>query len=345
MRAILFNEFQGPIFIRDVPIPSPERHGAVVRVEATGLCRSDWHGWMGHDEDIQLPHIPGHEWAGVVTEIGADVSRIKVGDRITVPFVSGCGACSYCLEGDAQVCPRQTQPGFSNWGSFAEYVQIDRIDFNAIHLPEEISFSTAASLGCRFATAFRGLDGRARVQPDEWVAIFGCGGVGLSSVMIAKALGARVIAIDINEGALAKAKEVGADFTINSRTINPVDEIKRITDDGAHVSVDALGSEVTANQSVMSLRRRGRHVQIGLLLPVDQNSHIPMQRALSYELDLLGSHGMAASDYPKMLAMISDGRLDPASLIERTISLEEGAEELSLLDSAPITGITVIRPM
>lgn len=344
MRAILFDEFQGPIQICDVPVPLPESHGAVVRVEATGLCRSDWHGWMGHDDDIHLPHIPGHEWAGVVTDTGSDVSRIKVGDRITVPFVSGCGSCSYCLEGNGQVCPQQTQPGFSNWGSFAEFVQIDRIDFNAILLPEEISFATAASLGCRFATAFRGLDGRARVQPDEWVAIFGCGGVGLSSIMIAKALGARVIAIDINDSALSKAKEVGAGFTINSRTVNPVEEIKRITGDGAHVGVDALGAEVTANQSVMSLRRRGRHVQIGLLLPVDQNSRIPMQRALSYELDLLGSHGMSAMDYPKMLAMISEGRLDPASLIERTISLEEGAKELALLDSASITGITVIKP-
>ena len=185
MRAILFEEFQGPIQIREVPTPSPVSHGAVVKVEATGLCRSDWHGWMGHDDDIHLPHVPGHEWAGVVAEVGSDVSRIKVGDRITVPFVSGCGTCSYCLEGNAQVCPDQTQPGFSNWGSFAEFVHIDRIDFNAILLPSEISFATAASLGCRFATAFRGVDGRAKLQSGEWIAIFGCGGVGLSSIMIA----------------------------------------------------------------------------------------------------------------------------------------------------------------
>ena len=344
MRAIYFETFQGPIEIREVPIPAAAPHGAVIKVEATGLCRSDWHGWMGHDDDIHLPHIPGHEWAGVVNEVGSSVSRIKVGDRITVPFVSGCGSCSYCREGNAQVCPEQTQPGFSNWGSFAEFVHIDHIDFNAITLPEDISFSTAASLGCRFATAFRGLDGRAKLQAGEWVAILGCGGVGLSSVMIAKALGARVIAVDINDLALANASKFGAEFTINSRTEDAVEKIKEITSGGSHVGIDALGSEATANQSIMSLRRRGRHVQIGLLLPVESNSRIAMQRALSYELDLLGSHGMAAADYPKMLDMISAGSLKPESLVERTISLEEGAYELSRLNEASINGITIIKP-
>jgi len=344
MRAILFEEFQGTVRVREVPTPSPVSHGAVVKVEATGLCRSDWHGWMGHDDDIHLPHVPGHEWAGVVSEVGSDVSRIKVGDRITVPFVSGCGTCTYCLEGNAQVCPDQTQPGFSNWGSFAEFVHIDRIDFNAILLPSEISFATAASLGCRFATAFRGVDGRAKLQSGEWIAIFGCGGVGLSSVMIAKALGARVIAVDIHEGALEKAKAAGAEFTINSRNMDPVEKIKELTSGGAHVGIDALGSEDTASKSIMSLRRRGRHVQIGLLLPVDQNSCIPMQRALSYELDLFGSHGMSAMDYPKMLRMISDSQLNPESLIERTISLEDAAKELPLIDTVSITGITIIKP-
>ncbi|MSX17412.1 MAG: zinc-binding dehydrogenase, partial [Actinobacteria bacterium] len=196
----------------------------------------------------------------------------------------------------------------------------------------------------RFATAFRGVDGRAKLQSGEWIAIFGCGGVGLSSIMIAKALGARVIAVDVNEGALEKAKTAGAEFTINSRNIEPTEKIKEITGGGAHVGIDALGSEGTASQSIMSLRRRGRHVQIGLLLPVDQNSRIPMQRALSYELDLFGSHGMSAMDYPKMLMMISESQLNPESLIERTISLEEAAKELPLLDTALITGITIIKP-
>ena len=212
MRAIYFSEFNGKISVRDVPQPQAPKSGVVIKVEATGLCRSDWHGWAGHDSDIHLPHVPGHELAGTVFEVGEGVTRFHVGDRITVPFVNGCGKCTFCTSGNAQVCPNQTQPGFTQWGSFAEYVALENADFNLIALPDEISFQTAAALGCRFATAFRGIVDRAKVKQGEWVAIYGCGGVGLSSIMIAKAMGAKVIAVDINPDALQKAEELGADY-------------------------------------------------------------------------------------------------------------------------------------
>jgi len=176
---------------------------------ATGVCRSDWHAWAGHD-DIAFPHVPGHELAGVVVEVGEQVSRWEVGDRVTVPFVCGCGLCEWCLAGDAQVCPSQHQPGFTHWGSFAEYVVLHAADTNLVGLPEQVSFATAASLGCRFATAYRALVGRARVAEGEWVTVIGAGGVGLSVVMIARALGARVVAVDRNLEALAVASELGA---------------------------------------------------------------------------------------------------------------------------------------
>src|ERR1019366_8842119 len=184
MRAIYFSEFGGDLSIVDVAAPVAPVNGVVIEVKATGLCRSDWHAWMGHDGDVVLPHVPGHEFAGVVSAIGSEVTKFAVGDRVTVPFVNGCGKCQYCTSGDAQVCPTQSQPGFTQWGSYAEYVSIENADFNLIALPEAVSFSTAAALGCRFATAFRGLTSRARVQPHEWVAIFGCGGVGQSAIMI-----------------------------------------------------------------------------------------------------------------------------------------------------------------
>ncbi len=176
MRAIHFTQFGGELTVKDVPTPTPPTNGVVIEVKATGLCRSDWHAWMGHDSDVALPHVPGHELAGVVSEIGTGVTKFKVGDRVTVPFVNGCGKCQYCTNGNAQVCPTQTQPGFTQWGSYAEYVSIENAEFNLIVLPDAISFSTAAALGCRFATAFRGLTARAKVHPGEWVAIFGCGG-------------------------------------------------------------------------------------------------------------------------------------------------------------------------
>ena len=264
VRAIYFEEFNGPLTIKDLPIPTPNLDSVVIKVEATGLCRSDWHGYVGHDTDIKLPHVPGHEFAGTIHAVGENVKNFKLGTRVTVPFVNGCGTCTYCKSGNAQVCPTQTQPGFTQFGSFAEYVEIKNADFNLIKLPDEIDFNTAAALGCRFATAYRGLTARAKLQPDQVIAVFGCGGVGLSAIMIAKAIGAKVIAIDINESALKKASELKADYVINSKSEDPVKKILELTGNlGVDVAVDALGSEITANQSINSLKLRGKHIQLG----------------------------------------------------------------------------------
>jgi len=215
----------------------------VIRVAASGICRSDWHGWMGHDADIRLPHVPGHELAGVVAAVGANVTRFKVGERVTVPFVSGCGRCEQCSKGQQQICASQFQPGFTAWGSFAEFVAIDYADINLVKLPEAIDFVTAASLGCRFATSFRAIVDQARVRPGEWVAIHGCGGVGLSAIMIANAMGARVIAVDIDQTKLDFAKKLGAEVGVLA-TADVKAAILEQTKGGAHVSMDALGSRV-----------------------------------------------------------------------------------------------------
>ena len=341
MKAIYFTEFKGTLSVVDIPIPVPSDSGVVIKVEATGLCRSDWHAWMGHDSDIVLPHVPGHEFAGVISSIGSSVSKFAVGDRVTVPFVCGCGKCIYCLRGDAQVCPTQTQPGFTGFGSFAEYVAIDNADFNLINIPSEVSFATAAALGCRFATAYRGLIKRAKLKAGEKVVIYGCGGVGLSAVMIAKAHGAIVYAVDINDEALEVAASLGAQ-TINSRATDPVGFLQNLG--GAEVAVDALGSEVTAGASVLSLARGGRHLQLGLLLTPNGLTAMPMARVIAWELNLLGSHGMAASDYPEMLALVASGALDPSLLVKREVGIEEGAVALKDLDKQVTGGITIINP-
>lgn len=341
MNAIYFTQFKGPLEIKDIPVPTATNDGVVIKVEATGLCRSDWHAWMGHDSDIVLPHVPGHEFAGVISKIGKAVTKFKVGDRVTVPFVCGCGKCQYCLRGDAQVCPTQTQPGFTGFGSFAEYVAIDNADFNLIHIPAEVSFATAAALGCRFATSYRGLIKRAKVQPGETVAIFGCGGVGLSAIMIAKAQGANVYAIDINDDALEIAASLGAQ-TINSKNTDPVAFLQNLG--GAHIAVDALGSEATSGASVLSLARGGRHLQLGLLLTSSGLTAMPMARVIAWELDLLGSHGMAAADYPEMLALVASGVLNPSLLVKREVNLEVGAQALADLNNQQQGGITIIKP-
>ncbi|WP_329435127.1 zinc-dependent alcohol dehydrogenase family protein [Streptomyces sp. NBC_01280] len=342
MRAVVFEKFGERAEVREVPDPVPAPHGVVVRVEATGLCRSDWHGWMGHDPDVRLPHVPGHELAGVVEAVGADVLDRRPGDRVTVPFVCACGTCASCAAGDHQVCERQTQPGFTHWGSFAEYVALDHAAVNLVDVPDELSFATAAGLGCRFATAFRAVVAQGRVAAGEWVAVHGCGGVGLSAVMIAAASGARVVAVDVAPAALDLARAFGAAHCLNASEVPDVAAaVRELTGGGAHLSLDALGSPATCAASVGGLRRRGRHVQVGLL---PQDPVVPMGRVIGLELELLGSHGMAAHAYPGMLEMVRAGVLRPDLLVTSTITLDAAPAALEAMGTTPGAGVTIIEP-
>jgi alcohol dehydrogenase len=337
MRAVVYDGFGEPPRVDVVADPDPAAHGAVVRVHASGLCRSDWHGWMGHDPDIRaFPHVPGHELAGVVEAVGASVGRWKVGDRVTVPFVCGCGTCSQCAAGDHQICDRQTQPGFTHWGSFAELVALDWADVNLVALPEAVGFDAAAALGCRFATAYRALLQVARLQPGEWVAVHGCGGVGLSAVMIAVAAGARVVAVDVSDAALELARGAGAEITLGAGA-----DVRGATGGGAHVSVDAIGHESALAASVAGLRKRGRHVQVGLL---PQPPRVPMDLVIGRELELLGSHGMAAHAYPEMLALVASGRLRPGDLVTSRIALDDVPAALAGMSDGSPAGMTVMVP-
>jgi alcohol dehydrogenase len=346
MRAVVMDRIGGPLTVREVPDPVPPAGGVVVEVRATGLCRSDWHAWAGHDE-ITLPHVPGHELAGTVAAVGDGVTMWSAGDLVTVPFAVGCGRCEWCRAGDAQVCPRQQQPGFSYWGSFARFVAVPAADANLVAVPAGVPAAAAAALGCRFATAYRALTARARLAAGEWLTVVGAGGVGLSAVMIARALGARVIAVDRHAGALAAAASLGAEHVLLAGPGEERDvpaRVHEITGGGSHVAVDAVGSEQTCADAILSLRRRGRHVQVGLLPPVAGQPRVPMGRAIAWELDLLGSHGMAAADYPAMLALVESGALRPQDLIERVIGLDEAAALLPGFDTASLVGLTVIDP-
>jgi alcohol dehydrogenase len=342
MKAAYFEQFGSPIEIRDLPSPDPAPDGAVVRVEATGICRSDWHGWQGHDPDIHLPHVPGHELAGVIEAVGNQVQSWQPGDRVTVPFVCGCGGCPQCQTGNQQVCDHQEQPGFTHWGSFAEYVALRYADQNLVRLPEDVDYVDAASLGCRFVTSFRALLAQGRLQPGEWLAVHGCGGVGLAAIMIGAAVGARVVAVDIREEALALAAQIGAEQTINALDSDPVDAVGAATGGGAHVSIDALGHPSTCFNSVSCLRKRGRHVQVGLLLAEHSRPAIPMDRVVAHELEILGSHGMQAHEYPRMLAMVAAGTLDPSRLVTQRVDLAEGIDILTRMGDFATTGIAVI---
>jgi alcohol dehydrogenase len=346
MKAIVYHEFGGPISIETVPDPSPEPDGAVIKVEATGLCRSDWHGWRGHDPDIKkLPHVPGHEFAGVVVAIGRDVRRAAVGQRVTIPFVAGCGECEECHRGNQQICDRQYQPGFSGWGSFAEYVAVRYADGNLVPLPENISSIAAAALGCRLATAYRAICAHGAVKPGDWVAIHGCGGVGLSATMVARAFGARVIAIDVRDEPLKLAKTLGAEVVLNAQTtVGIAAAIHELTGRGADLSLDALGSADTLANSIRSLRKRGRHVQVGILTEHDEIPSSLINRIIARELELAGSHGLAARAYPALLDLIQTGKLHPTRLVERTTTLNEAPAAFASMDDYHGCGITIFTP-
>ncbi|MHB1008547.1 MAG: zinc-dependent alcohol dehydrogenase family protein [Propionibacteriaceae bacterium] len=339
MRAVSYSSVGGPLELLDVPEPDCPPDGAVVRVEATGICRSDWHAWRGHDP-VPLPMVPGHEFAGTLAAVGPEVVGFAVGDSVTVPFVNGCGRCAWCLAGDAQVCPDQTQPGFTHPGSYAELVQVRAADFNLVRLPDAVDAVTAASLGCRFATSYHALTRQSSLSAGQWLAVYGCGGVGASAILIAKALGARVVAVDPSPAARERATSLGADHVLASAD---VDAVLDLTGGGAHVSIDALGSGETASAAVRSLRRRGRHVQVGLMLGAHELAPLPWGPVISRELEVVGSHGMAAADYPELLALVADGRLDPRRLIGRVVSLDDAPAELAAMDSlvAPTAGLVV----
>jgi alcohol dehydrogenase len=344
MKAAVYDQFQQPIKIAEVPLPEATATGAVIRVLAAGICRSDWHGWMGNDPDVKLPHVPGHEFSGVVEEVGSDVRKWKRGDRVTLPFVCGCGTCDQCVSGNHQVCDNQFQPGFTHWGAFAEYVAVEYVDTNMVRLPDTMDFVTAASLGCRFITAFRAIVDQGKVTSGQHVAVHGCGGVGLSAIMIAAAYGADVVAVDIDDDQLELARSVGASSLINSPSVGAIGEaVKELTDGGAHISIDALGDPETFLNSILSLRKRGKHIQIGIMEQGKHLSPVPIDKIIANELEIIGSHGMQSYRFPDIFAMIADGKLQPGRLIGNLISLEESPRRLAEMNTIPSRGIIVIN--
>ena len=347
MRAVVVEQFGVQPVVREVADPVAPPGGVVVAVEATGLCRSDWHAWSGHDTDVVLPHVPGHELAGTVASVGAGVDQVRVGERVTAPFVMACGTCEPCRAGEQQVCLRQQQPGFTRWGSFAELVVVEHAAVNLVPLPDGVGSDVAALLGCRFATAFRAVHAVGRLSAGERVAVHGCGGLGLSAVMVASAAGARVVAVDPSPAARELALTLGAEAAVDPAdgTYEQVaEQVRAVSGGGTHLSLDALGSEATCAASLAGLRARGRHVQVGLLPSVLGAPRVPLHLVVAGELELLGSHGMPAHAYPQLLSLVTTRRLRPERLVRRTVGLDDAGAALAAMGDRPGAGVTLIRP-
>ena len=343
MRGAVYKEFNGPITVEDLPDPTVPRDGVVIEVRASGLCRSDLFAWHGHDPGIALPHVPGHELAGVVVEAGPDTAQWSTGDRVTAPFCCGCGACEQCHAGNEQLCDNHFQPGFTHWGSFARYCAIPHADVNLAALPGALSFDHGAILGCRMITAYRALIERARLTAGEWLAVHGCGGLGLSMVMIGAAVGARVVAVDIEQRALALASAMGATATVSADLDDgraTVGAVRDTTGGGAHVSVDALGNAEVAANSVRCLRKQGRHVQAGLLSA--RATALPMATVVMKELEVLGTKGMSARQYPALMDLIAETGIDLGLLVQRTMNLDELPEAFTTMEGYGGSGVAVV---
>jgi D-arabinose 1-dehydrogenase-like Zn-dependent alcohol dehydrogenase len=346
MKAAVMEGYRQPLIVRELADPPLPDHGARVRVEANGICRSDWHTWAGDWvwlRALEFPFVLGHEFCGVVEEVGAASTRFKPGDRVIVPFSQGEGACPECLSGHHNVCENPPSPGWTYWGGYGERVAVPYADINLVRLPPSITFVEGASLGCRFMTAFHGLVDRARVRAGEWVAVHGCGGIGLSAVQIASAAGANVIAVDIEPMKLEAARRQGAVHTVNAATEDVVVAIRELTRGGAHVAVDALGVAATCRNSILCLRKRGRHLQIGLTGAAERGDiAVPIDFIVAGELTLLGSLGMAPPRYGSLLSLVERGRLRPGALVSRTVPLEEAGAVLASMDDFGTTGVVVI---
>ncbi|WP_435099862.1 zinc-binding dehydrogenase [Halarchaeum sp. P4] len=349
MKAAVLREYDDPLAIEDVPEPTPPEHGVVVDVEACGVCRSDWHAWKGHgewaDDAVERGQVLGHEPAGRVSAVGERVTEWAVGDRVVVPFSLGDGTCEHCVTGHGNRCTDGYALGFEQSvpGAFAERVAVPHADYNLAALPDSLSVRDAAALGCRYATAFNAFTNQAAVGAGDWVAVHGCGGVGLSAVQIAATRGATVVAVDINEQALDLAAALGADVLVNARESDVRAEVREHTDGGAHVSVDALGRAETCRNSVDSLRRAGTHVQIGLTTDAEEGEvSLPTDAMTRNELTFVGARGLSPTDYPALLRFVAGADVDPGALVTRDVSLDEVPARLAAMDDYDTAGVEVV---
>jgi alcohol dehydrogenase len=341
MRAAVMRAPRAPLTIEDVADPFLPRDGAVVEVRATGVCRSDWHAWQGHDSEVRLPHVGGHECAGVVVEVGPDVRRVAVGDRVTLPFCGGCGHCEWCVAGETQLCLNGFLPGFVHWGSLADLIGVQHADLNLIPLPDGLVFTAAAALGCRFMTAWAAVHVHGGVQPGDGVVVHGAGGLGLAAVMIAASAGARVVAVDPQPGKRAMARGFGATATVDPDTDDVPAAVLDLLHGGAQVSIDAVGSPEVISHSIASLGRRGVHVQVGLLYGDDARPPVSMDAVYNRELRVVGTMGMAVRHYPGLLDAVGRGWVAPERLITKTIGLGDISAELEEMTRFGQTGVTV----
>ncbi|MBM4761814.1 alcohol dehydrogenase catalytic domain-containing protein [Bacillus sp. B15-48] len=340
MKALVLEDVY-KLVLTDVPDPTTDKDGVIVKVQANGVCRSDWHVWAG--ELASGSNVLGHELTGIIEEVGSEVKNFKKGDRVIVPITGSEGSCPHCLKGNVHLCESPDIPGFTYSGGFGEYVPVPHADRNLVHLPEEVGFTEGAALGCRVMTSYHGIVDIAKVRPGETVVVYGCGGIGLSAIHIANSLGAHVIGVDINDANLALAKEMGAIHTINSKNVNPIEAVQDLTGGGANVSVDALGIAQTCVNAIHSLRKGGRHLQIGVTSKAESGFiSIPIDEMLMKGIHMYTTLGLPVHRFDTLLASVARGDLQPGRMVSGEISLADVNRVFEDMKNFSNTGTYVI---
>jgi propanol-preferring alcohol dehydrogenase len=321
MKAVQLVQTGLPLEMRDIPIPTIGPREVLVKVKAAGICRSDMHYRAGVSLVSSLPMTLGHEVAGVVEQVGAEVKTLAAGDRVSLHYQLSCGDCQYCVSGNEQFCRNGQMIGKHRPGGYAEYIAIPAR--NAFRLPAEIPFVQGAIMMCSSATALHALK-KAELQPGDAVAIIGAGGLGMSAVQIARAFGALdIFAVDIDDVKLSMAAGFGA-IPINNRKTDAVAEVRRLTGGrGVNAAVELIGLPATIRQAIEMLAVQGRAVVAGLskeLVSVD-----PYNELVNREAKLIGCSDHLAQEIPLLIELVRRGKLDLSNVVTQTLPLDAGA--------------------
>jgi len=320
MKAAVFYGPQRLLEVQEVPTPEPGAGQVLARVAACGVCHTDLH-YIDHGVPTfkKPPLILGHEASGTVAALGPGVENWKVGDRVLLPAVVGCGTCAMCRIGRENVCERMVMFGNNVDGAFAEYIVAPAKDL--FRLPEEIPLIEGCIIADATTTPFHAVVNRGHVKPGDQVVVFGCGGIGLNLVQIAVAVGARVVAVDIVDEKLDWARRLGADATINAKTVERVDKaVRAATGGGADVAFEAIGNPATMEQAFACTRNGGRFVVVGY---TEKPLTLNVSRVMYREMEIVGSLGCRAVDYPRVLELARSGRIKVKELVTARFSLDE----------------------
>lgn len=304
--------------VGDVPTPSPAPGEALIKVAGCGLCHTDLH-YLDHGVKTfkTPPLILGHEAAGTVAALGAGVKGRAVGDRVLIPAVLSCGRCRYCRQGRENLCDQMVMLGNNVDGAYAEYVVVPAAEL--VPVPDAIPLEQACVIADAVSTPYHAVTRRGRVRAGDVVAVVGCGGVGLNVVQCAQVAGARVIAVDVNERRLETARLLGATETVNPKAVQRVDKrVRELSDGGVDVAFEAIGSPGTIQMAYGLLRRGGRLCVIGYSA---QEVALSAAKLMYFELEVVGSLGCGAGEYPEILGLVKAGRLKLDPIVSGTIPL------------------------